>query len=360
MTNPQPHLKPGAINFVWLPGKTYARVQDQIFSLIEAKLPPKSVVYSVDDAVEGTVSLSLFIRQGRGETSKRVPADIVMAHGIADKRYFFIQDSETNEPLANQYDYVFVPGAWHINRLIEGTYRRNPHYQITLEQHQMKKVGWLRLDPLIEEAKTRDAEPHHRLRILWAPTHNVVKGESEEITPSSFPGFKPHVKETAARYIFRVSLHPRNRTDKAPTGNQLVWSDVVISDFGTMVYEAWALGKPVIFPRWCIDVETLISRNPLSAEAYIYKNKIGLHPESPEEMWQMLDQIQGKLIGNPLTRMIKRVTRIKRPRKSGADLRGPGVARFIDHYVDPEMRGNDAQRTADELIAIALDRGLGA
>ena len=355
-------LKPGAINFCWAYLKTYANVQEQIFGLIEAQLPPGTVSHTMEDAVDGAVNLSLFIRQGRESEGHRVAADIVLAHGIADKRYFFTQDSDTQLPLANQYEYLFVPGSWHVNRLIEGNYRRNPHYQITVQENQIKKVGWLRLDPLIQEAKHQDKEPHHRLRILWAPTHNVIPNTNvkkvDEIAQSSLPGFKKHVKEMAARYIFRVSLHPRNREDRTPTGNQLVWADVVISDFGTMVYEAWALGKPVIFPRWAIDVDTLLTRNPLSAESYIYRNRIGLHPESMAEMQQMLDDIQNKLVGNSLIRFLKRATRIKRPRKSAADLRGHGVAEFIDHYVDPTHRGQDAKRTAEVLAEIAIEKGL--
>ena len=351
-------LRPGAINFCWGFGKTYVNVQEQIFNLIEQALPPGTVTHSVEDAIAGAVNLSLFIRQGREQAdSHRVPADVILAHGIADKRYFFTQDSTTSLPLANEYDYLLVPGNWHVNRLIEGTYRKNPHYQIKILQSQIKKVGWLRLDPLISMSSARDKEPHHRLRVLWAPTHNVIPGTNEQtvdtIAPSSLPGFKPHVKQMAERYIFRVSLHPRNRANRNPTGNQLVWSDVVISDFGTMVYEAWALGKPVIFPRWAMDVETLINRNPLSAESYIYRNRIGLHPDSLGEMLAMLDEIQQHLIGNRITRIFKRVTRVKTRREASEDLRGPGVERFIDHYVDPSNRGHDAKKTAEVLAEIA-------
>ena len=341
MTNP-PELAPGSINFVWLPGKTYAGVQEQIFSLIEQCLPPKTVVHTVGDAIEGTLSLSLFIRQGREELKVRTPADIVMAHGIADKRYFFIRESETDLPLVNQYKYVFVPGSWHVNRLVEGRFRRNPIYQIQLRDDQIRKVGWLRLDPLLASQSVAKKDQHKKLRVLWAPTHNAVagKGESPEnaaATPSSFPRFHKHKWVMRMKYDYRISVHPRNRKSKVPTGDQLVWADAVVSDFGTMVFEAWALGKPVLFPRWCIDVETLMKRNPLSAEAYIYKNRIGLHPESPSEMHQMLHEVQ-----------------LRRQGKNDLDPRGNDVASFVDNYIDPETRGNDAQRTADELIRIAL------
>jgi hypothetical protein len=102
-----------------------------------------------------------------------------------------------------------------------------------------------------------------------------------------------------------------------------------------MVFESWALGKPVIFPRWCIDVRTLMERNPLSAEAFIYRNRIGLHPETPKEMHSMLREINRKRIQDP-----------------SFDTRGAGVASFIDHYIDPSERGFDAQRTARELVSI--------
>jgi hypothetical protein len=337
-SNPNPTN--ASINFVWLPGKTYAGVQEQIFSLIEHCLPPKTVVHTVGDAVEGALSLSLFIRQGREELKIRTPADIVMAHGIADKRYFFIRESETDLPLVNQYKYIFVPGSWHVNRLVEGRFRRNPIYQIQLRDDQIRKVGWLRLDPLIASQSSAKNEQHKKLRVLWAPTHNTVaaKGESPETavaTPSSFPHFHKHKWVMRLKYDYRISVHPRNRKSKAPTGDQLVWADAVVSDFGTMVFEAWALGKPVLFPRWCIDVKTLMKRNPLSAEAYIYRNRIGLHPESPKEMHEMLRVIARKRIQDP-----------------SHDARGNGVSKFIDHYIDPVERGFDAQRTARELISI--------
>jgi hypothetical protein len=102
-----------------------------------------------------------------------------------------------------------------------------------------------------------------------------------------------------------------------------------------MVFESWALGKPVIFPRWCIDVKTLMERNPLSAEAYIYRNRIGLHPETPKEMHRMLRDIDRMRFEDP-----------------NFDSRGTGVAEFIDHYIDPAERGFDAKRTAQELISI--------
>lgn len=330
-----PNPPRASINFVWQHHRNYAYIQEQIFGLIEECLPKGTVIHTVGDAVEGALSLSLFIRQSREEIAA-TPVDIVMAHGIADKRYFFIVGSD-GLPLVNRFKYVFIPGDWHVNRLIEGRFRRNPKYQLTLQDNQIRKVGWLRLDPMIKATKDLAPATNRRLKVLWAPTHNTISSSKSdsELSPSSFPAFKKHLPWMYIKHKTDVSLHPRNRGTKSPTTKKLIDSDVVISDFGTMVFESWALGKPVIFPRWCIDVETLMERNPLSAEAYIYRNRIGLHPETPKDMHQMLRDINRKRVQN-----------------SNLDMRGSGVAEFIDHYIDPAERGFDAMRTAQELISI--------
>ena len=50
-------------------------------------------------------------------------------------------------------------------------------------------------------------------------------------------------------------------------------------------------------------------------------------------------------------RMLREIDRM-RIEDSNFDSRGPGVAEFIDHYIDPAERGFDANRTARELISI--------
>ena len=106
--------------------------------------------------------------------------------------------------------------------------------------------------------------------------------------------------------------------------DKLLKADVVISDFGTMVYEAWALGKPVIFPRWILK-DRIIKYLNGSAEAYIFKNRIGYHPDSYEEMLKIINS-------------------------------GPVVDRkvhdFMDEYLDNYRGGNSAKKIADTLISL--------
>ena len=77
---------------------------------------------------------------------------------------------------------------------------------------QIVKVGWLRLDPLLRQARTAadgDGRAHHRLRVLWAPTHNMVRGGNDESVPSSYPAFKVHEDDITPFFRYQVSLHPR-------------------------------------------------------------------------------------------------------------------------------------------------------
>ena len=82
-------------------------------------------------------------------------------------------------------------------------------------------------------------------------------------------------------------MHPRNRKDKKPTLDKLLRSNVVISDFSTMVYEAWALGKAIIFPCWILQ-ESIESYLSTSEDALIVLNKIGYNPNSYEVMLSII------------------------------------------------------------------------
>jgi len=161
---------------------------------------------------------------------------------------------------------------------------------VRLKAHQIKVVGWPRIDKLIEAQRclplktTQLSTNPKQIKVLWAPTHGS-EGVAEPV--SSYPAFLPYEKELSQIFDFRASLHPNVRPSKTPTFEQLLDADVVIADRGTMVYEAWALGKPVIFPTWLIGKGN-VSRNKGSAENYIYKEKIGLHASSFEEMLGMI------------------------------------------------------------------------
>ncbi len=120
-------------------------------------------------------------------------------------------------------------------------------------------------------------------RVLWAPTHNRRKRGETGRSTSSFPEFENYLRALSRFAWIDVSVHPRNRTDHTPTGASMPRADIVVADFGTTVYEAWALGKPVIFPRWLL-ADRIAEYLPGSAESYIFAERIGYHPDSFDEM----------------------------------------------------------------------------
>ena len=66
---------------------------------------------------------------------------------------------------------------------------------------------------------------------------------------------------------------------------------MVIADAGSTLYEAWALGKPVIFPDWLCkdDVLAHFEADPDNFEYRIYNEGIGYHAESMEHLIKLID-----------------------------------------------------------------------
>ena len=246
---------------------------------------------------------------------------VLMSHGVADKNYLFQRDAD-GVPYVNALEHLFVPGPWLRNRLLAMP-------EITLRPDQISVVGWPRLDLLLKLLANGAGASVPRKKegplVLWAPSHDFRKRGPEQTSSSSYPVFERDFQELSLIYDSVASLHPRNRTDKNPTSHVLIAADVVISDFGTMVYEAWALGKPVIFPSWLIGdhVRTYL---PGSAEAHIFENKIGYHAESPEHLREIL-------ASEPV------VT---------ADVR-----EFMDQYLPPALSGKSAETVAGILLRLA-------
>ena len=185
----------------------------------------------------------------------RDKADIFMSHGCADKNY---REIENCKYLYN-FKLILVPGPWLKNKLIN----------LGIDESKIACVGWPKLDPLFEQIKMY--EPNKNLKkILWVPTHNKSKYYPNE-NISSYPKLNEYMVllNNIKGIKIIISEHPRNSEQKNPTLNKLVNCDYVIADAGSTVYEAWALGKPVIFPDWIVK-ENLIKNIKGSAEEYIY------------------------------------------------------------------------------------------
>ena len=261
------------INFNHTSSKNYRAVQRQLSDLVQQHLDPNEFSETITECAHDKLNFTWFIRQD---------ADVLMSHGVADKNYYWMKRKDTKERYVNSLKAILVPGEWMRERMLKSKH-------INLPSEAIIPVGWPRLD-LLRELQSAVSVPDvkSQVKLLWAPTHDKRKRGSDERSTSSYPEFEQDVARLSEHYELAYSLHPRNRKDKEPTVDKLLRSNVVISDFGTMVYEAWALGKPVIFPRWILQdsIETYL---PNSAEAFIFKNKIGYHPNSYEEMLSIIE-----------------------------------------------------------------------
>lgn len=301
---------PREVNINATASKNYIGIQNQIQSAIARHLPASALTTSIGEYCDDALNLSLFIRNS---------ADVLMSHGVADKRYLFMRTDEVGDRLVNSFAHVLVPGAWLRRRLLACD-------DIELTPDRIHVVGWPRLDLLLDRHRAISAQDppaaERRLRVLWAPTHDYRKRGVERRSTSSYPEFEQHLPILRERFDVQVSLHPRNRKDKQPTNGQLLWADCVISDFGTMVYEAWALGKPVIFPRWILSDRIQLYLEG-SAEAHIFTRNLGLHPRSIDELVDMLTEMPRSL--------------------------GPDVDAFLADYLEPRYLGRSGRRVAQIL-----------
>lgn len=292
------------INFVRSNSKNYVGVQDQLIGLITRHLKNDVWSQSVRKKKPGALNLTFFNKQ---------PGDILMSHGVADKNYFFRQ-REDGRYYLDGFEYGFVPGNWLRNRIIN-------HPEVRMQADNIHVVGWPRLDMLSELAAKKPSSD--RLRILWAPTHDYKN--TDACTVSSYPKFEDYLPKLRQHFDVDVSLHPRNRTDKTPTGEKLAQCDVLISDFGTTVYEALALGIPVVFPDWIIK-DGVIAEYGEASPGQLFLRNIGLHPDSFDEMMDML--------------------------ASGPEL-DQATRDYAANIIEPTTVGRSGQLTAEALLSLS-------
>jgi len=290
------------INFVLHNSKNYWLVQQSLVASIATHLDRRQWTATRQQRRDDSLNFALFIR---------LPSDVLLSHGVADKNYYTMTDDD-GDLYVNRLRALCVPGPWLKRKMLASA-------GVRLRDDQIHTVGWPRLDLLrqLAERHPRPA-PTGRRRILWAPTHDFRKRGPEQLSTSSYPAFAEHLSALEREFDVTVSLHPRNRASKTPTDVALIEADAVVSDFGTLVYEAWALGKPVFFPRWILG-DRIQEHLPGSAEAHIFESRLGHHPASIDEL---IDILKGPL-----------------------EL-GPGVDAFMKDYVDNYRSGIAGLRIA--------------
>jgi hypothetical protein len=318
------------VNFVRNSSPDYQQVQSQIFGLIRAELPGADVSETVEERRDDAINFGIHIRLGRGERQVPMPLDVLMSHGLADKDYLLLTGLDGRR-LINAYEHVLVAGSWFRSKLLLTRFHPVARRRVRLARSQIHLAGWPRLDLLLRQQQQQQQPRQGRVRVLWAPSHNMA---GREHNYSSYPAFEDYLPRLEQAFEVRVSLHPSNRTDKSPTAGDLQWADAVVTDFGTMLYEAWALGKCVVMPDWLFPDEMLRGRGTQkrSAEGRVYSRGIGDHAGNIDELCGML---------------------------AAAKPPGRDVTAFMDRILAPEYRGVSARRVAELLLTLPLKRRAG-
>jgi len=229
------------VNFCVAPNGPYRAICDAIIEPMLDYLPDALMSYK---PVSNAVNVSLFT------TDKKCQAFI--PHGIADKNY-------RNADKVQGFQYVFVSGPAWVDKLMKQGLPRN----------RILIGGYTKLDPIFQ-GKYEKSPAGDKKRVLYAPTHGAIESVSLD------GRFRECLNQLSQHYEVIHALHPASNRSGNVAMQELVDADVVISDTGSLVYEAWALNKPVVFPSWLLK-DGVIKHFPGSFEEQIYREEIGYH-----------------------------------------------------------------------------------
>lgn len=282
------------INFCMAPGGPYRSICESITDPIREHLPD-SVIYPTEQS--GATNVGFFVTQTKCQA--------FIPHGIADKNY-------RNADKVKTFEHIFVSGPAWVDKLVKQGVPRD----------KILVGGYTKLDPIFQ-GKYEQTRRTFGV-ILYAPTHGAIP----EISLAG--RFEQYLPQLEKYYTVIHSPHPAQVTGQKSEGQvtmqALVDADIVITDAGSLVYEAWALGKPVVFPSW-LTKEGVCRYFPGSFEEQIYREEIGYHAKDYDGMMRCVKQ--AALLG-----MDDRTTD------------------FIEQIFPTELRGRSGEVTADLLRRI--------
>jgi hypothetical protein len=253
-------------------GGPYTRVVEALSNPILKHLPEGSAGFTEKPGVG--LNLRFFSETRITETGKNPvgPNDVFMSHGIGDKNYWIA-------PRISSFRNALVPGpAWR-DRIKKGGY-----------PGKVWVVGYTKLDPIFNGHYLR--QEREKPYVVWAPTHVYSRKYRGR---SSYPWCMDLINEIPDCYDKHIALHPASRLslhqEQDVTLQELLDADVVIADAGSTLYEAWALGKPVIFPDWLCKADVLAyNRNdPGNLEYQIYDSGIGYHASDMKHLIKLIE-----------------------------------------------------------------------
>ncbi|WP_027400236.1 glycosyltransferase family protein [Anaerovorax odorimutans] len=277
------------VNFIYC-NPPYDKLLDSIIDPILEYLPQATKEIAIKPEM---LNISFFIESSHKSVS-------FMSHGIGDKGW---RDGKQ----VKDYDYIFVSGPFWKEKLI---------YQ-GIDEEKIFINGFSKLDYIFKNRK-KHLDKDDTIHVLYAPTHNTNLKDVR----SSYPRLIESIKIVPPDIKFVSSLHPFNNKGVF-TLDLFDWADVVISDCSSIIYEAFALDIPVVFPDWLVK-EAVLAINKNTFTEMIYKNKIGYHANSIDELWEA----------------------VRFAARKGLDTE---TKNFIEGIFPGNLRGNSAKVTADLL-----------
>lgn len=227
---------------------------------------------------------------------------VFMSHGMGDKQW-------RDGPQTDYFNFICVSGPRWVEKL---TRKRISPSKILV-------TGFSKLDPLFQGNITHTKQ--EKKVILYAPTH------IGSAPCTSYPAFRTCLEQFPSSWEVLCCAHPYHRPDNRPVLQELADADAVISDGSSVIYEAMALGLPVLFPDWIVR-EPILKIWPNSFTAEIYREEIGYHAETIEQMIGQVSEALDQAL----------------PEKDRA---------FIDGIFPPELRGRSGEVTAAALRELA-------
>jgi len=230
----------------------YTNIMRSIVDPIRSHLADSTIS---EEATEDAVNVHFFHEKEYQFLAKiERGTSVFLSHGIAAKNW---RDAQHMRP----FDYVCVPGPMWKQKLMSGG----------ISEERLLVVGFPKLDPIFQGMLIKTITNGQQKIVLYAPTHAKAFPEC-----SSYPLFMDLIDGIPKDVVVISSPHPVHKSNQMPTLIELLNADVIISDSSSIIFEAWALNKPVVFPDWLVKAG-ILKNWPDSFTADIYRQNIGYH-----------------------------------------------------------------------------------